>query len=166
MMACASWGDNKNCAAASTHTAKRLMRLGKPIVDAARLEAGQKLIGASFCTSMANQHIPPRFSLKFDQHIKDSHRNLWGGHMLDWPRHWRRTRKTDLVEAISMLNTNAEHSAYYENTFDLVAYSQDFSNMFESREETSIRTQYEQFSWSNTSLIASVRPVRMIQIVD
>ena len=86
--------------------------------------------------------------------------------MLDWPRHWRRTRKADLVEAISMLNTNVEHSAYYENTFDLVSYSQNFSNMFESREETSIRTQYEQFSWSNTGLTAKVRPVRMIQIVD
>lgn len=52
--------------------------LGKPIIDAARLENGHQLIGASFSVSGMNQTIPPRYTLKFSDHIKESHRQLWG----------------------------------------------------------------------------------------
>ena len=61
--------------------------LGQPIVEAARLENGHQLIGTSFCISGMNQLIPPRFTLQFSSYIKESHRQRWGGAMLDWPRH-------------------------------------------------------------------------------
>lgn len=138
--------------------------LGKPIVEAARLESGQRLVGASFCTSMAAQAIPQRFAVKFDKHIKESHRPLWGGAMLDWPRHWRRTRKANLSEVISALNTDPRYAPYYDNTLELVAFSQYFAGQFESLEETSIRSQYEPFSWSNTALSVRARAVRRVPI--
>lgn len=142
----------------------RSIFLGQPIVDAARLESGQKLISASFCASVVGQIIPPRFTLQFDRHIKDTHRSLWGGSMLDWPRHWRRTRKTDPTEMVTALNTVSEYSAYYENTLDLISFSDMFKGRFESLQETSIRTQYEPFSWSNTELAVRARAVRRVPI--
>lgn len=143
---------------------KRNIFLGQPIVEAARLENGHSLIGASFCKSAINQTIPARFSLQFDRHIKDSRREFWGGAMLDWPRHWRKSRKSNLEQTIQALNTESEHSAYYENTLELIAYSQRYSEKFESIEETSIRTLYEPFSWSNTALSVRARAVRRIPI--
>jgi|GEM_PF-1462228 len=143
---------------------ERNIFLGQPIVDAARLENGHELIGTSLCSSAMCQTIPARFSLRFDRHIKDSHRVLWGGAMLDWPRHWRRTRQTDLGRMIESLNTDPKHSHYYDNTLDLVAHSQQFSSKFESLEETSIRALYEPFSWSNTALSVRARAVRRIPI--
>lgn len=143
---------------------ERSIFLGQPIVEAARLEGGQKLIGGSFCVSTVGQMVPPRFALQFDSHIKDTHRSLWGCSMLDWPRHWRRTRKTDLTEVVAALDTNPNYSAYYENTLELIAFSETFANKYESPEETSIRTQYEQFSWSNTELAVQARAVRRVPV--
>jgi hypothetical protein len=142
----------------------RSIFLGKPIVEAARLESGQRLIGASFCASMAAQMIPQRFAIKFDKHIKESHRPFWGGAMLDWPRHWRRTRKADLGDVISALNTNPRYASYYENTLELIAFSQNFAGQFESSEETSVRTQYKPFSWSNSELSVRARAIRRVPI--
>lgn len=141
---------------------ERNVFLGQPIVEAARLEGGQKLIGTSFCISTKGQTVPPRFTLQFDKHIKNTHRSLWGGAMLDWPRHWRRTRKSDLLNVIAALNTNPKYSIYYENTLELIAYSKTIAGKFESSEETSIRSQYEPFSWSNNELAVRARAVRRV----
>lgn len=138
--------------------------IGQPIVDAARLENGQQFIGTSFCKSAVNQIVPARYSLPFDRHIKDSHKILWGGATLDWPRHWRRTRKVDLSTVVAALNVDSKYGSYYENTLDFIAYSQQFSNAFESAEEVSIRSNYAQFAWSNTELAVTVRAVRRIPI--
>ncbi len=143
---------------------ERNIFLGQPIVDAARLENGQKMISTSFCKSAMHQSIPARFTLGFDHHIKSNHRDLWGGALLDWPRHWRNTRKIDLVHTIQALNIEKEYSAYYENTLELIAHSLEFSGKFESLEETSIRASYKPFLWSNTALSIRARPVRRIQI--
>ncbi len=138
--------------------------LGQPIVEAARLENGHRMIGTSFCVSGMNQTIPPRYALQFDRHIKDTHRQIWGGAMLDWPRHWRKSRKTDLHHTIQALDTEPEHSGYYSNTHELIAYSQRYADRFESQEETSIRSQYVPFKWSNTNLSVSARAIRPVPI--
>lgn len=57
--------------------------LGQPIVEAARLESGQRLIGTSFCKSAMAQLIPERYALRFDCGIKDDWRPRWGGAVLD-----------------------------------------------------------------------------------
>lgn len=134
--------------------------LGQPIVDAARLERGQSLIGASFSKSAIYQTIPKRFSLHFDRHIKECAREYWGGVMLDWPRHWRNTRKENLEQTVRALDTNPNFSDYYKNTLELIKYSLQFAGQFESIEETSIRSVYEPFHWSNTALSVRARSVR------
>ena len=103
--------------------AHRNIFLGRPLVDAARLEGGQKFIGAGVCKSFVEQAIPKRFLLRFEQHLKDSNSAQWGGFVLDWPRHWLRTRSADVEQVIRTMNIDAEHSPYYENTLDLVAHS-------------------------------------------
>lgn len=138
--------------------------LGKPIVDAARLENGQRLIGTSFCSTSSDLIVPPRFSIDLKRHIKDSHLELTTGAMLDWPRHWRRTRRASLYDGVSALNTDPQYAQYYENTFDLIDASQAVADQFEDRLETSIRTQYAPFSWGNTKLEATVRPVRRVPV--
>lgn len=143
---------------------ERNIFLGQPIIDAARLEGGHQMIATSFSNSGSKQTIPARYTINFDRHIKESHRHLWGGHMLDWPRHWRNSRKTDVRHAIRELDTEPEHSAYYKNTLELISHSESYADRFESFLETSIRTQYEQFHWSNDELALPARVVRRIPI--
>ena len=143
---------------------ERHIFLGKPIVEAARLESGQSLIGVSFSKSAINQTIPKRFSLQFDSYVKDRAREHWGGEMLDWPRHWRNTRTESLEYVVQALDTNPDFSSYYKNTLELIEYSQQFSGHFESPEETSIRSVYEPFHWSNTALSVRARAVRRVPV--
>lgn len=138
--------------------------LGQPIVEAARLESGQRLIGASFCKSAMAQTIPKRFSLNLTHHIKDGYEKNFGGISLDWPRHWRKTRVMEVANIINAMNTDERYSLYYRNTLDLVEHSQGFASKFESLEETSIRTVYEAFSWSNKALSIKARAVRRVPI--
>lgn len=138
--------------------------LGQPIVEAARLEKGQQFIGTSFCSSAINQTIPKRYILQFDRHIKDGYENNWGGFVLDWPRHWRKTRSLDLSRVIQRMDTSINHSAYYKNTIDCISLSQKFATQFEGIEETSIRSVYEAFAWSNKQLSIRARAVRRVLI--
>lgn len=138
--------------------------MGQPVVDAARLENKQVMISASFCKSAVNQIIPQRYSLQFDRHLKDGSVELWGGVMLDWPRRWRNTRKVDLKTTIQALDINPDFSHYYKNTLDLVEYSERYAGKFESLEESSVRSVYEPFHWSNTSLLVRARAVRRVPV--
>lgn len=138
--------------------------LGQPIVEATRLEKGQQFIGTSFCSSAINQKIPKRYFLKFDRHIKDSFEGNWGGLILDWPRHWRKTRLVDLSKVVLGMNTSINHSTYYKNTLDCISLSQKFADQFEGIEETSIRSVYEAFTWSNKQLSVRTRAIRRVAI--
>lgn len=138
--------------------------LGQPIVDAARLEHGQRFIGTSLCKNFTSQTIPKRFLLQFDKHLKDGYVEQWGGFVLDWPRHWRKTRHGDLSQIVKAMNDDVQHSSYYENTLDLIAYSNTFAGQFESVEETSIRSVYDEFSFSNKKLTVPARAIRRLPI--
>ncbi len=138
--------------------------LGQPIVEAARLESGQKFIGTSFCKSAMTQLVPERYVLRFEGGIKETHLAQWGGTVLDWPRHWRKSRKLDVRHAIAELNVDAKFSSYYENTLKLVAHSEQFADSFESTKETSIRSNYAQFSWSKSDLAVTAHAVRLVAI--
>jgi hypothetical protein len=138
--------------------------IGQPIVEAARLEKGQRLIGSSFCKSALNQIIPKRFTLQFGQHIKNEYKGGWGGVVLDWPRHWRRTRSIDLINVIKGMDTDHRFSDIYKNTFDFISQSQRFSEQFESIEEVSIRSVYDAFSWANKKLSVRGRAIRQVII--
>lgn len=44
--------------------------LGQPLIDAARMEHSQGIIGASFTSSFVNQIVPPKYLVPFEQHLK------------------------------------------------------------------------------------------------
>jgi hypothetical protein len=62
------------------------------------------------------------------------------------------------------LNVDADHAKYYENTIAFVDQSESVADRFESPEETSIRSVYEEFSWSNEELSVRARAVRRVPI--
>lgn len=138
--------------------------LGQPIIEAARLEPCQKFIGVSLCRSFVDQIIPKRFTLSFSEHLKSDDSPYWGGFVLDWPRHWRNTRKENIVDAVQILDTDPRYAAYYANTLNFIAYSQKFAEQFESVRETSIRANYEAFSFSNEELAVPACALRRVTI--
>jgi hypothetical protein len=125
---------------------QRRVFLGQPMIDAARAEKGQKIIGAAFTPSFLDQVVPTRFGVPFKKHIKADSEPLLSEYVLDWPRHWRRTRSEDLRGAVDGLNQNAEFATYYENTQQFIDASEARSPQRESLTDWSIRTAYPQFS--------------------
>jgi hypothetical protein len=138
--------------------------LGQPMIDVARMEKAQRLIGASTCRPFSNQVIPKRYLLKFDKHLKRPKANEWGGFVLDWPRHWRNTRSALAAQAVQSLNTDTNFASYYENTLRFIDVSMSFASQFQSSADISIREQYPEFSYANKELAVKARPVRRIPI--
>jgi hypothetical protein len=143
---------------------ERGVYLGQPLIDAARMEHSQRIIGASFTRSFMNQIVPQRYLVPFDSHLKDVRDGMFQGNILDWPRHWRATRKTDAREVIRTLNTLPSATAYYDNTLRMIDASDAREGMFDGPEETRIRSAYPQFSAPELSLRA--RAVRRIPVIN
>lgn len=140
---------------------QRSIFLGAPLIEAATLERGQMMIGASFCPSFVQQTIPRRFLLPFDSHLKSAFKTGYGGAVLDWPRHWRRTRTRDIRSVMDELGRDAgTASHYYEHTFSLIALSEQHRHHFESPEDLSIRATYE--AYSSPQLATDFRAVRRL----
>lgn len=136
--------------------------LGAPLIESARLEKGQKFIGAGCCPSFMEQTIPKRFLLPFDSHLKSGYAPYFGGYILDWPRHWRKTRSTDLASTITRLREGSGSAAeYYDNTISTISLSDAYKSRFESDHDTSIRSVYKEFS--SKDLKAHARAVRVIR---
>ena len=143
---------------------ERGVYLGQPLIDGARMEHSQRIIGASFTRSFMNQIVPQRYLVPFDTHLKDVRDGLFQGNILDWPRHWRATRKTDARDVIRTLNTLPSATAYYDNTLRMIDASDAREGMFDGPEETRICSAYAQFSAPELSLRA--RAVRRIPVND
>lgn len=146
--------------------AKNRVFLGQPLIDVARMERGQRFIGASLCRAPMELpfKIPSRYLLSFDEHLKEKEQKEWGGVVLDWPRHWRRTRKDDLGTVIRKLNTEGRYSGYYETTIQMVEKSEKRVEAHEERSEQTIRAQYHEFSRKNQHLRVHARAVRRVPI--
>ncbi|WP_414442475.1 hypothetical protein [Burkholderia sp. 22PA0106] len=142
---------------------ERGIYLGQPLIDAARMEHSQRLIGVSFTRSFMSQVVPPRYLVPFDIHLKDANSPLFQGNVLDWPRHWRATRKTDAREIVNELNSAPSAAIYYDNTLRLIDASDDRAGKFESAEEIRVCDTYPQFSQPELALRA--RAVRRVQTV-
>lgn len=126
--------------------AERGVFLGQPIIDAARMEKNQRLIGASICQSYLSQLIPGPYAIPLECHIKDSSAGDFSGLTLNWPRRWRVTRKTELPPVISRLNTSPNYSAAYENTLELNRRSQVIAREMHTDHYVSTRAFYPQFA--------------------
>ncbi len=122
--------------------------LGKPIVDAVKLEGIQELVGASFHLTFEEQKIPNRFRIKFNNYIPDykhgrktEKETKTNEYVLDWPRHWRNTRDTDLADVINNIDF-ASQSVKKANTLRLITESNKYSTMYESDDDRNVYNVY------------------------
>jgi len=137
--------------------------LGQPIIDAHILEVNQRFIGAGICESFTHQTIPPRYRLKFNKQSKERLEKESGEMILDWPRHWRNTRKFDVRKILKSMDVDGKFSEYYKNTLASVDLSEKYVDEFEPGDACPIRSNYEQFSYSRGGEIAAyVQPVRKV----
>lgn len=130
--------------------------LGQPFIDAARLEKEQKYIGIGFTKSFMDEIVPDHFKIAFEAHMKKPVGHF-SGFVLDWPRHWRKTRTESATEAVKKLDTAPEYSDYYKNTLQLIQASESEKRGDEGDEFemfTSIRKNYPQFASRSTELHA------------
>lgn len=101
--------------------------LGEPIIEAARGEAAQSWIGASFGPSLRQ----PEFSylgdlklvLPFNDQIKEGRGDLVEPLALDWPRRWRDKFGTDPVVHLDRLDSDPRCSSYYETARRFARFS-------------------------------------------
>ena len=136
--------------------------LGQPIIDANILEHGQIFIGAGMCSSFIDQTIPARFRLTYNKQLKNPSMPGASDLILDWPRHWRKTRKVDVREAIQSMNTEDGFADYYQNTLDTIEHSAKYAKEIEPGIACPIRSNYEQFSYEREDIAGYVLPVRKV----
>ncbi len=125
--------------------------LGQPLIDAARLEHPQQCSGVSFAKEFMNQIIPKRYILAHEKHFKKEMPTPlnFSGYILDWPRHWRNTRQTSLLDTVNSLNVNHQFRDYYIKTEKIIEASNDISNLYELESDVKITKVYPQFSSPN-----------------
>ncbi|MGH8555898.1 MAG: hypothetical protein ACRESZ_00265 [Methylococcales bacterium] len=132
--------------------------LGQPLIDSARLEHTQLCIGASFSSPFMSQIVPKRYQLPFSGHFKKDVPPLFSGCVLDWPRHWRKTSKTELVDMLRVFDVDSRFGEYYQRTTEIAMASQAVAHLFESPDESYITRVYPRFS--SPLLELSTRPFR------
>ncbi|WP_247258205.1 hypothetical protein [Pseudomonas moorei] len=120
--------------------------LGQPLIDTARLEHAQQCIGASFASPFMTQVVPKRYQLSFSDHFKKDVPSLFSGSILDWPRHWRKTRTHGLLDALRDMNVDPKFDDYYKKTEAIALASQEVMQLYETPEETYITKVYPQYA--------------------
>ena len=102
--------------------------LGNPLVEAARTERNQQWIGVSFGTSFTTLDRKIGFHLDtvlpYKSHYKDRNMASATGMVVDWPRKWRETRKTDINKHIMELDVDPAYSEYYQRTRAFIDFSE------------------------------------------
>ena len=110
--------------------------LGKPIIEGAKTEVAQRWIGISFGSSFMEGECSQGFHLHtvlpYKSHYKDKENKMATGMVVDWPRKWRETRKTDVRPIIEALDTVPEAHAYYENTLRFIDFSEEHPDWFKN----------------------------------
>ncbi len=118
---------------------ERNIYLGKPIVEAARAEAAQNWLGIALTKSCKEANVSEAWLLlPYEKHIKenintDVENILFTNCVLDWPKHWRKTQKTDIIKQIDKMNHSKKFSSYYENTIEFVKYSEKNNNFWKEK---------------------------------
>lgn len=100
--------------------------IGNPIVDAARLEKEQNIIGLGICNSFVEQKDHNIYFLPYSKHIKETCKEQCKKFVLNWPLYWKNSRKTDpKIAIINMAKQNNNHQ-YYLNTIEFIEFSENF----------------------------------------
>lgn len=100
--------------------------IGKPIVDAARLESKQNCIGLSISNSYNEQNDHNTFFLPYNKHFKKDYIGEKKEFALNWPLYWKNSRKDDLKLKILEVSKNNNNHEYYTNTLEFIEYSENF----------------------------------------
>ncbi len=133
--------------------------LGKPLIDGAELEKNQNGITVGFTPLFSLEIIPERYKLPYTKHIKDTVPiTCYAGMILDWPRHWRKTRAGSLIQSVKQLDLPKEHERV---TKEIIRASEERADFFETPEYTSFSNVYPQFS-NKAELKLAVRCVQDI----
>ena len=107
---------------------ERGIYLGQPIISAARAETVQRWIGVTLSKAFDVQPYNGGFKadviLQYDKHLKPDSQLKVIPLVLDYPRHWRISRKTSLTKAVEKLNLDPQYAEYYENTISFVDHSE------------------------------------------
>lgn len=102
--------------------------IGNPLVEAARTEVAQRWIGASFGPSFSDPDFNKGFHLHtilpYKSHYKQADNKHATGMTIDWPRHWRETRKTGIEPLIAAMDIEPDYSRYYSNTQKYIQFSE------------------------------------------
>lgn len=111
--------------------------LGQPIVEAEETYKLQKWIGVSLCPSFSKPNFNQGFYLNtvlpYKSHYKDPSGPYATGMVVDWPRRWRETRKTDIRSFVSAMDTNPDFSEYYTGTLKFINFSERNHDWFKKK---------------------------------
>jgi hypothetical protein len=101
--------------------------LGPALIDAAEAEKTQCWLGIS-CGTSFNQEpftgpFDPRLILAYAEQQKPGTEYTLPGLVLDWPRRWRETRKTDARATLDSMDTEPKYAPLYRCANEFVAFS-------------------------------------------
>ncbi|HUU44347.1 MAG TPA: hypothetical protein VM118_01330 [Acidobacteriota bacterium] len=101
--------------------------LGVPLVEVAEAEEGSQWLGVSLGPSFEDPTLRGLLEnekvLRFSNHVKEGRESCFSGLVLDWPRHWRLSRDSDVIETLGLLDPSDKHRHYYDVTRELIAAS-------------------------------------------
>lgn len=113
------------------------MYLGEPMFEAKNTEELQNWIGVSFGRSFAKPDFNKEFYLNtvlpYKSHYKNAESENATGIVVDWPRRWRESRKTNVRPLISAMDTKQEFSIYYKNTLRFIDFSEQNHDWFKKQ---------------------------------
>jgi len=113
--------------------------LGQPIIDVARAESAQKWIGFTLSKTFELEKYSKGFKadyvLQYAEHIVEKRKDNVIPLVLDFPRHWRLTRKDDLIDYVYKLDIDKRFSKYYTNTIDFINYSKRMHDWWKNEPE-------------------------------
>ncbi len=116
--------------------------LGEPLVEAARLEKAQDVLGVALCNSVKQISFPPDRVLKYNPPIKPlklGKNSLLSGLVLDWPRFWNDFYQGTPIDKLRELRAS-NFTKYYDNAIDFVNYSESNKDWFIGELEKQIGT--------------------------
>jgi len=107
--------------------------------EAKHTEESQEWIGVSFGPSFAKPDLNKEFYLDtvlpYKSHYKKNAKSEYTtGIVVDWPRRWRESRKTDVRLSISAMDPKKpEFSQYYQNTLRFIDFSDQNHDWFKKQ---------------------------------
>ena len=112
--------------------------LGRPVVNAAEAEKVQRWIGVTLSKEFREAPFNAGFSaaclMPWERHLKEGGLAAVTPLVLDYPRWWRKSRRSSLREAVTRLDTDPNYSDIYQNTLIFCDYSEANPRWWEQHE--------------------------------